>query len=197
MTTNTDGDTVSSTGPEQSEQEVREKRLALMRRAIARLGTEAEHVAQTERVVKPALSLFVKEHSLGEVADIFIQIEEAAARLDDANKAFQSLLSFTREVSLPERMDEEMTKSFSSSSDDQVVRTSRTFASILSGKTDDAFKWLRDNGYASLIKETVNSSSLSAAAKELIENGMELPDDLFGLHIKNGVSIRKAKSKKG
>lgn len=198
MTSTTDKAPVSSTPTDQAnDEESRAKRVALMKRAVDRMVQEADHVEQTERVIKPEIAALVKFHSLGEVAELFIAIDEAADRLDAANKTMQQLLSFTREVSLPERMDEEMTKSFSATSGDQVVRTTRLFASIATGKTDEAMDWMRKNDMAALIKETVNSSSLSAAAKELIENGQELPDDLFTTYMKNGVSIRKAKAKKG
>jgi len=47
--------------------------------------------------------------------------------------------------------------------------------------------------YGSLISETVNASSLSSLAKELLEVGKELPDHLFNVHTKDGVSITKGK----
>ena len=55
---------------------------------------------------------------------------------------------------------------------------------------------LRQNGYGSLIHETVNANSLSAFVKEQIaENGDELPDWLKGLvnvFEKTTVTVRKA-----
>lgn len=196
MNTTTTGQDMSSTGPDQvDEQEAAAKRVSLLRRAIERVKQETDHIEQTERVVKPVLSEFVAHNSLGEVAELFVLLAEATARLDDANKAVQNMMSFTREVTLPERMDNEQTTSFKDLTGNQVIRTTRLFASIVAGKTDEAFDWLRKNDYGSLIKETVNSSSLSSAAKELIETGHELPDDTFAIHMKNGVSIRKAKAK--
>lgn len=49
--------------------------------------------------------------------------------------------------------------------------------------------------YGSLIQETVNSSSLSSLAKELMEEGKEMPEKTFNIHAKDGVSITKAKKK--
>lgn len=46
--------------------------------------------------------------------------------------------------------------------------------------------------YGSLIKPTVNSSSLSALVKELLGTGKEMPE-AFKVHTKDGVSITKAK----
>lgn len=53
------------------------------------------------------------------------------------------------------------------------------------------FDWLRANGHGGLITETVNASTISAFAKELIEvDGMELPPELFKTGINPHTSIR-------
>lgn len=54
------------------------------------------------------------------------------------------------------------------------------------------FAWLMRHEYESLIKPTVNASSLSAAAKAIIESGFELPDTLFKTFTKDNVSITRA-----
>lgn len=55
------------------------------------------------------------------------------------------------------------------------------------------YQWLRDNGNASLIQETVNASSLAAFAKNMIEEeGKELPSDIFKTSIMTYTSITKA-----
>jgi len=54
--------------------------------------------------------------------------------------------------------------------------------------------WLRDNGHGGLIQPTVNSSTLSAFAKNLLEvEGKELPEDLFKVGTAPYTSITKAK----
>ena len=55
-------------------------------------------------------------------------------------------------------------------------------ASAVAGHKEELFDALKTQGYGSLVTETVNSNSLSAFAKELIEeNGDMLPDWLDGL----------------
>lgn len=57
---------------------------------------------------------------------------------------------------------------------------------------DMGFQWLRDNGHDGLITLTVNSSSLSAFAKELIEGeGVELPPEIFKVGTQSYTSITK------
>jgi hypothetical protein len=56
------------------------------------------------------------------------------------------------------------------------------------------FTWLRENEHEGLITETVNSITLSAFAKEMLEvNGTELPDDIFKVGTQAYTSITKAK----
>lgn len=54
------------------------------------------------------------------------------------------------------------------------------------------FKWLRDTGNESLITETVNSSTLSAFAKNRIEEeGKDMPDEIFKVGTAPYTSITK------
>ena len=55
------------------------------------------------------------------------------------------------------------------------------------------FNWLRENGHGGLIIETVNSSTLAAFAKNLMETeGKQLPQDKFTTNINPYTSITKA-----
>lgn len=54
--------------------------------------------------------------------------------------------------------------------------------------------WLTENGHGGLIQPTVNSSTLAAFAKNLIETeGKDLPDDIFKTGQSPYTSITKAK----
>lgn len=53
------------------------------------------------------------------------------------------------------------------------------FASISSDNKEAAYEWLEATGRGSLIKPTVNSSTLRAAIKAWILEGEEIPEDLF------------------
>lgn len=59
----------------------------------------------------------------------------------------------------------------------RVALTTRVSASILD--REGAYQWLRGHDLGALIIETVNSQTLSATARSLLEQGDELPDDLF------------------
>lgn len=198
MTSNTENAEVSSTAPAQNgdTDEAKAARVDLIKKAVVRVDEVSDRVDMIARAMTSAIPELVKNHSLGEVIDTFTLFEDAVERVGKSVVALAKIVSYAREVSLPERLDGDEIKTFTADSGDRVTRTSRIFASIITGKTEEAYQWLRDNEYGPLIKETVNSSSLSAAAKEMIENGRELPEELFNSHYKDGVSITRSKKGK-
>lgn len=64
-------------------------------------------------------------------------------------------------------------------------------ATILSDRKEEAYTWLRDTGRADLIQETVNSSTLKAAVKGMIQNNEEVPE-FIRVHTFTRASITKA-----
>jgi hypothetical protein len=72
------------------------------------------------------------------------------------------------------------------------IRGSRLYANIPEDKRLEAIKWLKDNGYAMLVKEGVNSNSLSAAMKEHVaDKGEYPPEDIIKIHMGAQISMRK------
>lgn len=59
---------------------------------------------------------------------------------------------------------------------------------------DQGIDWLRGSGNESLVTETVNSSTLAAFAKDMLENqGKELPSEIFKVSTSPFTSITKAR----
>ena len=197
MTNNTEEAGVSSTATAQEGEtpEATKARADLIKKASTRMDEVAERVALIVRAMTGAMPELIKNHSLGEIMELYTLFEDAVNGASSQVVGLGKILSYAREVSLPERLDGDELKTFTAINGDRMSRTARSFASILPNMVEDAYKWLRDNEYESLIKETVNSSSLSAASKELMENGKELPDHLFRVHMKDGVSITRSKKK--
>lgn len=193
MTANTTDTASSSPSPQEVKDEM-ERRAATMAKAIARIKDWVEYMGVVDRAVAGVLPEFIAQHPLGEAVDTFCDLEDQIDALDKEFKSLKARIAFAREVSFPTRLDAEDTRTFTSKdSGHRVTRTARIFASIVSAKVEQAYAWLRANDLGPLIKETVNSSSLSAAAKELMENGRELPEDIFTVHTKDGISITKSK----
>ncbi len=73
----------------------------------------------------------------------------------------------------------------------RYVATSTLRASIVKDTKLDAYEWLRANELGDLIVETVNASTLSAAAKVQEEAGYGLDQDLFTVYRQPNLSITK------
>lgn len=73
------------------------------------------------------------------------------------------------------------------------ILANRSHYSINKDKKDEAFDWLRENDLGMLIKEEVNSKSLSSALKELLEEQAKSPpQDLVNMHSVDYIQVRKA-----
>ncbi len=73
--------------------------------------------------------------------------------------------------------------------------SSRLFASPQSGKKEELFTALRENGYGSIVTETVNANTLSSFVKERMEeNDGDIPEwltEVISTHEKISVGVRK------
>ena len=162
------------------------ERLLLISRAV--VGVDADG----NKLPAGGLPELIADNPLGQAVDIIAQFDAVVGALEKATAELKSRLAYAKEVAMPTRMDDEECKTFNTD-DFRVTRTARLFASIPGDKQEAAYAWLRENGYEALIKETVNSSALSGAAKELMEKGEELPEDLFSTHTKDNISITRKK----
>lgn len=91
------------------------------------------------------------------------------------------------EVKLPEAMRDVGLTSITLESGKTVTLKDNIYASISKARQEEAFKWLRDNGHGSLIKErvvneSVHSGTLKAFVREQLQAGKPLPLKLFGVH---------------
>jgi hypothetical protein len=57
----------------------------------------------------------------------------------------------------------------------------------------EGFRWLRENGHGGVITETVNAQTLGALAKEMSDDGLELPSPTFTTNVLTYTSITKVK----
>lgn len=176
-------------------------RQVTMEKVVARIKEAAERLELITNAAKVALVAMIAEDPLGRVVDTLEDFDlvisgsktAKVVGLEGRVSDIKGLLAYCREVSMPARMDAEEISTFNTE-DNRITRTTRVLASV--ADKEAALAWLRENDFESLIQETVNSSSLSAAAKELMESGRELPSDEgdpFRVHMKDGVSITRKK----
>jgi hypothetical protein len=130
-----------------------------------------------------------------ELADTLKELRDEKKQLEQDLKELNKSIE-EKECLLSEMMIDSETQSFNHSGTLFYLKT-RVYASAPSEKKPELFETLKQNGFGSLVVETVNANSLSAFVKEQIaENEDELPDWLEGkvnVYEKTSIGVRKAK----
>lgn len=145
-----------------------------------------------------------------QIAGLYNHLKDQFEELTAVQKEFSKFIELIKNVKLPEAFDREKLKTITLQDGTRVTKSDRTTASII-GPQADAFDWLRENGYPDIIKETVNSSTMAATAKEILSNAkvldtgmvvaidpdmpIDLPADLFEVRITPTTSVTKGKKK--
>lgn len=80
---------------------------------------------------------------------------------------------------IPNAMDEAGIQNVNYEGIGRISLRGDVFASISADNKEAAYEWLEATGRGSLIKPTVNSSTLKAAIKAWILDGEQIPEDLF------------------
>ena len=130
-----------------------------------------------------------------ELADRLKELKERKGELAEETKANNAEIE-QAEFQLSQLMASTETQSFQRAGTLFYLST-KTYASANKEQKDELFDALRNEGYGSLITETINANSLSAFVKEqMSENDDVLPDWLDGkvnVFDKVTVSLRKSK----
>jgi hypothetical protein len=127
------------------------------------------------------------------MAAAYVQIRQAEDTLGSAMKKLANLSDALQYTKLPEAFQAAGVTSLTVTGY-RVTAMPLVRASIASGQKEDAFQWLRDNDYGTLIIETVNAGSLASLAKSLVQDeGKELPDSMFKVHHGTTMSVTKAR----
>ena len=130
-----------------------------------------------------------------ELADKLKELRERKSELAEETKANNAEIE-QAEYQLSQLMASTETQSFQRAGT-LFYLTTKTYASANKEQKDELFDALRNEGYGSLITETINANSLSAFVKEqMSDNDDVLPDWLDGkvnVFDKVTVGIRKSK----
>ena len=98
------------------------------------------------------------------------------------------------DLALSDAMAEQEVERFSRNGSTFYLNT-RLFASPAAGRKDEMMQTLKDNGYGSLVVETVNANTLASFVKEQkAANGDEVPQwlsDVVSVFEKVSVGVRK------
>jgi len=133
---------------------------------------------------------------LQELADKVAELRERKDALSAELKEINETLDDAEKDLIAEMVAEDMPK---------FMRNGRTFylsvnlrASIKADRKEDCFAWLKANGYAALVQESVNVRTLASFVKELTEDGGKpLPDilgNMLSVYEESKVNIRKGRA---
>ena len=116
---------------------------------------------------------------LQELARELSQLKSAKDKIEDELSAINKRIEILARQEIPEAMDEAGVQNVKFEGIGKIYLKGDVFASIPAESRDAAYEWLELTGRGSLIKPTVNSSSLKAAVKEWIAQGEEIPEELI------------------
>lgn len=126
------------------------------------------------------------------IADDLVRYRDRKKEIEEALKEINALITETEEQLVSAMVEEEM-QNFTRNGK-QFILTNRTYANAKAGMMPAVCEWMKDNGLADMVKESVHPQTLQAWVKEQIEEAGALPEDLSELvnvYEKSGISIRK------
>ncbi|MEA5014267.1 MAG: hypothetical protein VB099_06875 [Candidatus Limiplasma sp.] len=130
-----------------------------------------------------------------ELADRLKELRDQKAEAEESLKKINAQIDEV-DYRLSELMAQTETQNFTRAGT-MFYLSSTTRASTVAGRKDDLFAALREQGYGSLVTETVNANSLSSFVREqMAESGDALPSWLTGLvsiFEKTSVNVRAKK----
>lgn len=132
------------------------------------------------------------------LARAFVVLHRLMASIEDALKPLDATFKEFKEVRVPAIFEQAGVPNVPLDEGFRVGVSAKFRASLKSeddgGDRDKAYQWLRDNDLGDLISTTVNASTLSSAAKSLMEeHNKELPSTLFNVAFVPNTSVNTTK----
>lgn len=159
--------------------------LPIAKEVIINLSINLDLVKLLERDMEDAH----KQGAIG-LARAFVVLHRLKGIRDGIDKAFSALFENYKNVVLPEALEAEGVTSLPLAEGYRVGVSATTRASIKPDKKEEAYDWLRANGLGDIITPVVNASTLSGAARHMMEeDNQELPADLFSVALMTTTSV--------
>lgn len=151
---------------------------------IAKLGTTIPSIAK-------ALGEMDTRNSYVELATAMTVAKETIDALSRAQKELTEKYDLLREKVIPEKMEAEQLSTVTLPALGRLTVGARLRVSTKADCKHELKQWFRDNGYADLVTETINSSTLAAWYKEQLEAGNDVPEDLLNVYAFQQASLTK------
>jgi len=118
-------------------------------------------------------------------------LRQATALIKESREALQGIEEKLSREQVPEALRAHRIRTITVEGVGRVSLGTRWSASMPDKQA--GFEWLRGNDHGGVIQETVNAQTLGALAKELNEEGAELPQPTFTVNVMTYTSITKIK----
>jgi hypothetical protein len=138
---------------------------------------------QTDEAVSTADHIQVIKH--------YDQLRQMTALIKESREALEQIEMKLSREQVPDVMRAHNIKNITIEGVGRVTLGTRWSASMPDKQA--GFEWLRANDHGGVIQETVNAQTLGALAKELNNEGTELPAPTFTTNIMTYTSITKVK----
>lgn len=149
---------------------------------------------KVDKTLAPLLRKFVSpDLKASELAYILVYLKDAQERWGETAKLMSDVLNKLKTELVPQAFEKEGISTFNMDEGFRVTISSKFAASIRPDQKEAAYAWLKANNLGDLIVETVNAGTLTAAGKQRIEEGFDLPEEFFNsVHLAN-TSVTKLK----
>lgn len=113
--------------------------------------------------------------------------EKLEGELSDTNKAIRRLA----EQEIPEYMEENEIEKISIDGVGTLYTTLKIYANVKKENKEAFYNWLREHGNEDMVQEYVFPATLNAFAKEQLNEGKPLPDDLIEARLYPTATLRR------
>lgn len=134
----------------------------------------------------------MQQMSVMELAAYLRDLKDTIDEIKQVQSSMQKMYDFVSIAVLPERMDEEGIETVKVSGVGRLQLRSDIRCSTPAHNKEALHEWLRENGYESMIRPDVNSSTLKAFVKDCMKNGEPFPEELLTVHPYTRATVVKA-----
>lgn len=143
----------------------------------------ANAVVVTSQISPNDLNTLLKAYKL---------LNDQADQIEAATKELNKMINRLKTEVIPKQLIDLEVDSIKMAGYNFILGTT-TYASIPEDKREVGYKWLRDNGYGELIKETVHAKSLASIVKAIFEEtAQDPPEEAMTIHRGYTINMRKA-----
>ena len=125
------------------------------------------------------------------LANLYPIIYELHGEITEELKDWEKLKELMAKKLLPEAFEREGIKNLKTLSGQKISISESVYANVSKENKFAAHEWLREHGHDDLIQETVNANSLRSRIKGLLEDGEDVPLDIFGVAIVPNTRLTK------